>query len=517
MDATHPDELSALRELVTSMQGALQSAQTEYQQALHCLQVENQLLRQKLDLFLRRYFGGTKNESLDRAQLELLLAGLEALTPRAAVAEKQPPVRCTSAVRPVRQPLPAHLETERVVLEPEEVVQQPTGWRKLGEEITEELDWKPAQFIQRLYIRPKYVNEERIVIAPLPARLIEKGLPGAGLVTQVIVGKFEDHLPLYRQEKIYRQRHGVNLSRQTLCGWVEAAADWLSPIYREMKAGLLARDYLQADETPIRYLDPDVKGKSQSGWLWTYSQPEGDVVFEWQVSRSREGPRAFLKEFKGKLQTDGYGVYESLARERGQELVLIGCWAHVRRGLHEALGEGRSAAWLVGQIGKLYAVEKPLRESRRGGAGPQWRAAVRAWQSRPILERLHRAMTVVRRRVLPKSLLGQAIDYTLARWETLTRYVDDGRLEIDNNLCENAIRPTAIGKKNFLFIGHPEAGWRSAVIYSVLGSCRRHGINPDEYLRDIFERLPKAKTSDLKSLTPAAWAKARRAAKPSAA
>jgi transposase len=503
MDATLPHELTTLRELVATLQGALAELKTE-----------NQLLRQKLELFLKRYFGGPKNESLDPKQLELLLAGLEALNPPAPVVAKPVAPRAAVTPRPARQPLPAHLATERVVLEPAEVQQQPEGWRKLGEEVTEELDWKPAQFIQRLYIRPKYANAERIVIAPLPARLIEKGLPGAGLLTQVIVGKYEDHLPLYRQEKIYRQRHGVNLSRQTLCGWVEAAADWLSPIYREMKAGLLARDYLQADETPIRYLDPDVKGKSQSGWLWTYSQPEGDVVFEWQVSRSREGPRAFLKEFKGKLQTDGYGVYESLARERGQELVLIGCWAHVRRGLHEALGEGRSAAWLVGQIGKLYAVEKALREQK---AGPQLRAAVRAWQSRPILERLHRAMTGVRRRVLPKSLLGQAIDYTLARWETLTRYVDDGRLEIDNNLCENAIRPTAVGKKNFLFIGHPEAGQRSAVIYSVLGRCRRHGINPDEYLRDIFERLPKAKTSDLKSLTPAAWAKARRAAKPSAA
>ena len=254
-----------------------------------------------------------------------------------------------------------------------------------------------------------------------------------------------------------------------------------------------------------------MKGKSQSGWLWTYSQPRGDVVFEWQVSRSRERPRAFLKSFHGKLQTDGYGVYESLARERGTDLILIGCWAHARRGLHEALGEGRSAAWLVGQIGRLYAVEKQLREQQ---AGPQLRAAARAWQSRPILERLRRALEIVRRRVLPKSLLGQAIDYTLARWPALIRYVDDGRLEIDNNACENSIRPTAVGKKNFLFIGHPEAGQRSAVIYSVLGSCRRHGINPAEYLQDIFERLPKAKTSEVKSLTPAAWAKARRALRP---
>jgi transposase len=505
MNTALQNELSQLRELVATLQGTLAEVKTE-----------NQLLRQKLEFFIKRYFGGTKSESLDPKQLELLLAGLEALRTPAPVTDEAKPAlaRTTAAMRPVRQPLPAHLETERVVLEPEEVRQQPDGWRKLGEEVTAELDWKPAQFIKRLYIRPKYANAERIVIAPLPARLIEKGLPGAGLLTQVIVGKYEDHLPLYRQEKIYRERHGVNLSRQTLCGWVEAAADWLAPIYREMKAALLERNYLQADETPIRYLDPDVKGKSQSGWLWTYSAPRGDVVFEWHISRSREGPRAFLKSFRGQLQTDGYGVYESLARERGEELILVGCWAHVRRGIHEALGEGRAAAWLVGQIGKLYAVEKHLRAQN---AGPQLRAAVRAWHSRPILARLRRALAVVRRRVLPKSLLGQASDYALGRWEALTRYVDDGRLEIDNNHCENAIRPTAVGKKNFLFVGHPEAGQRSAVIYSVLGSCRRHGINPDEYLRDVFERLPRAKTSDLKSLTPAAWAKAKRAAKRSAA
>jgi transposase len=499
MDATLPSEPSTLQALVSTLQSALSAAQ-----------IENKLLRQKLDLFLKRYFGGAKNEALDPKQLELLLAGLEAVMRAAPVAEEPAPARPSAAARPARQPLPAHLETERVVLEPAEVQQQPTGWRKLGEEVTEELDWKPAKFIKRLYIRPKYANAERIVMAPLPARLIEKGLPGAGLLTQVIVSKYEDHLPLYRQEKIYRQRHGVNLSRQTLCGWVDAAADWLSPIYREMKAGLLAGNYLQADETPIRYLDPDVKGKSQQGWLWLYSHPQGDVVFEWNVSRSREGPRDFLTGFKGQLQTDGYGVYESLARERGGELILIGCWAHVRRGFHEALGEGRAAAWIVAQIGQLYGVEKALREHR---AGPALRAAVRAWQSRPVLARLRRALEIIRRRVLPQSLTGQAIDYALNRWEALNRYVDDGRLEIDNNLCENAIRPTAVGKKNFLFIGHPEAGQRSAVIYSVLGSCRRLGINPAEYLQDLFERLPKAKTSEIKSLTPSAWLKAKRAAK----
>jgi transposase len=355
MDTVLPHEINALHELVSRLQNTLCA-----------VQVENKLLRQKLDLFLKRYFGGSKNESLDPKQLELLLAGLAALIPPAAATPAVTPVRSKSAGHAVRQPLPAHLEIERVVLEPQEVEQQPEGWRKLSEEITEELDWKPAQFIRRLYIRPKYANAERIVIAPLPARLIEKGLPGAGLLTQVIVSKYEDHLPLYRQAQIYRQRHRVELSRQTLCGWVEAAADWLSPIYREMKAALQGREYLQVDETPIRYLDPDVKGKSQQGWLWTYSHP-----------------RQFLEPFRGKLQTDGYSVYESLARERKGQLILIGCWAHVRRGFHEALGEGRLATWIVGQIRSLYAVEKTLRESRLGGTGPQLRAAVNKAEKRP--------------------------------------------------------------------------------------------------------------------------------------
>jgi hypothetical protein len=252
-------------------------------------------------------------------------------------------------------------------------------------------------------------------------------------------------------------------------------------------------------------LDPDVKGKSQQGYLWTYSRPGGDVLFEWRVSRSREGPEEFLKAFRGKLQTDGYAAYESLAKVRG-DLTLVGCWAHVRRGFHEALAETKLAAWFVGQIRQLYAVEKQLREQK---AGPRLRAALRGWQSRPVLARLRRAMELVRRRTLPQGLLGQAIDYALKRWLALTQFVADGTLEIDNNLIENAIRPSALGKKNFLFIGHPAAGERSAVIYTLLGSCRRHGINPFDYLKDLFTRLPAAKITEIQQFTPAAWAKAK--------
>jgi hypothetical protein len=252
-------------------------------------------------------------------------------------------------------------------------------------------------------------------------------------------------------------------------------------------------------------LDPDVKGKSQQGYLWVYSRPKADVLFEWRVSRSRAGPEEFLKNFRGKLQTDGYAAYESLAKARG-DLTLVGCWAHSRRGFHEALAETKLAAWFVGQIGQLYAVEKKLREQK---AGPALRQAMRVWQSQPVLNRLHRAMELTRRKTLPQGLLGQAIDYVLKRWTALSQFITDGTLEIDNNGIENSIRPSALGKRNWMFIGHPEAGERSAVIYTLLGSCRRQVINPLDYLKDLFTRLPAAKITEIRQFTPAAWARSR--------
>jgi transposase len=467
------------------------------------LREENRLLRQKLDQYIRHYFGGQRNERLDRHQLELLLQGLANVVTLPTPDPKPVTASRNGTPHPVRRMLAEDkLETYEIVIEPEEVQAHPDGWKKISEERTSQLDWVAPKIIKRVFIRPRYVKAEQFAIASLPPQPIEQGMVGPGLLAQILVSKYEHHLPLYRQAKMFRQQFGVELSRKTMGDWVEQAAELLKPVYRAIREDLLRGDYLQADETPIRYLDPDVKGKSQQGYLWTYSRPGGDVLFEWRVSRSREGPKEFLKNFRGKLQTDGFSAYESLAKER-DDLTLIGCWAHARRGFHEALTESKLAAWFVRQIGLMYAVEKELREKK---AGPQLRAAIRTWQSRPILERLRRAMELVRERTLPQGLLGQAIDYALKRWEALTRFVDDGLLEIDNNLIENAIRPSAIGKRNWLFVGHPEAGERSAVIYTLLGSCRRHGINPFEYLKDLFTRLPSAKITEVKRFTPSEWA-----------
>ena len=473
------------------------------------LHQENRLLRQKLDQYIRHYFGGQRNEGLDRQQQELLLQGLANVVMLPPPEPKPVGGSRTGTPHPVRRMLADDkLETHEVVIEPEEVQAHPDGWKRISEERTEQLDWVAAKIIKRVFIRPRYVKDEQFAIAPLPPQPIEQGMVGPGLLAQILVSKYEHHLPLFRQEKMFRQQFGVELSRKTMGSWQKQSLELLEPVYRVIREGLQRGNYLQADETPVRYLDPDVKGKSQHGYLWVYSRPGGDVLFEWRVSRSREGPKEFLKNFRGKLQTDGYSAYESLAKERG-DLMLIGCWAHARRGFHEALGESKLAAWFLRQIGLLYAVEKDLREQQ---AGPQLRAAFRSWQSRPILARLRRAMELVRSRTLPQGLLGQAIDYTLKRWEALTRFVDDGVLEIDNNLIENAIRPSALGKKNWLFTGHPTAGERSAIIYTLLGSCRRHGINPFDYLKDLFTRLPVAKITQIGQFTPTAWATARQKA-----
>lgn len=497
------------REIVGSLFEQLQQLAAQLQQ----LGTENRLLHQKLDHFIRHYFGGRRNEGLDAKQIEMALQGLELAAvpveepqPQAPATPMQP--RRSGSSHPVRRVLDSdQLETRQTVIEPAEVQAQPEGWRKVSEERTTLLDYEPGKFIKQVIVRPRYVKNEEFALAPLPPQPIEQSMAGGGLLAHVVVTKFEQHTPLYRLERIFSQQHGVELSRKTMGDWVYQVAELVKPVYHAIGQELQKSSYLQADETPIRCLDPDVKGKSVKAYLWSYSEPKGDVFFDWRMDRSREGPAKFLKEFKGTLQTDAWRVYESLAKERSGDIVLAGCLAHGRRGFKEALAENKLAAWFVKQMALLYAVEQKLRRTK---AGPALRAAVRQHQSAPVMARLRKAMELIRRKTLPEGLLGKAIDYMLVRWESFTRFLTDGRLEIDNNLIENAIRPTAIGKKNWLFIGAPEAGERSAIIYTLLGCCRRQGINPYEYFRDLITRLPAAKITEIKQFVPSAWLKAQK-------
>jgi transposase len=486
----------------------------ECREALAQARQENALLRQKLDALARRFFG-KKSEQLSTGQLELLLqlVGAADMTVSTPVVEKPTvPIRRASKERKPR--LPENLPVVEEVIDPELVEADPEQWRCIGQEVSEQLDYEPARFLRRRTIRRKYVHrvdpDRAPVIAPLPERLLDRSLPSPGLLAHILVSKYCDHLPLYRQEQIYERRHGVHLPRQSLARWVELAADWLKPIYEQIRTGVMGGGYVQVDETPIRYLEPGY-GRTKQGYLWTGSRPKGDVFYRWETSRATAClDRVIPATFTGTVQSDGYSAYRAFANQRGETIALAGCWAHVRRKFYDALESSpRTAGWLLRQIQHLYQIEAVLREQH---AGPKRRAVDRAQQSRPVIARLERALVRLKStgRYLPQSLLGTAIDYALGQWATLSVYLDDGRVEIDNNLVENAIRPTAIGKKNWLFIGDAQAGERSAIIYTVIESCRRRGLDPYGYLRDVLTRLPQMTTRQIPDVTPEAWGKSRK-------
>jgi transposase len=496
-------ELRTLRELVVTLRAALEASQKE-----------NQLLRQKNDALVHRLFGAS-SEAIDPAQLELFLQGTSVPVAAAQPAAPAPDLCAPRARREHTPRLPENLPVVEEVIEPEPVKNQPEAWRCIGQEVSEQLDYEPARFLRRRIIRRKYVHradpDRAPVIAPLPPRLQDRNLAAPGLLAHILVSKYCDHLPLYRQEHIYRSRHRVALPRQTLCRWVELAADWLRPIYEHIRTGVLGGGYVQIDETPIRYLVPG-HGQTKQGYLWTAHRPGADVIYRWETSRAASCLDNLLPiDFTGTIQCDGYAGYGAYAQRRPQAITLAGCWAHVRRKFFEALPQqARTAGWILRQIQHLYRIEAGLREQR---SGPRLREATRAQQSLPLVARIKKALVVLKasHRHLPQSLVGQAINYTLSQWETLEHFLQDGRLEIDNNLVENAIRPTALGKKNWLFFGAAQAGERSAIIYTIIESCRRRQIDPWSYLRDVLTRLPYLTNRQIDQVTPETWAKEHRA------
>jgi transposase len=486
--------------------------------------IEIKLLRQKLDAFARRYFG-VKSEKLSPDQLQLLLQEMETPGPAEGKESGSQPTE-TELPQPKKVSLPKKrcwgipedLEIVETVLEPEEVKLAPDQWRRFGQETTKQLDYEPARFFWRHLIRPTYVRRDdpdaKPLTAPLPPSLQERCKAAPGLIAQVLVAKYGEHLPLYRQQEIYQTRHGVWLPRQSMARSVELGSDWLQPIYLQIRAEVLEDGYVQADETPVDYLEPG-NGKVKEGRFWVACKPGGDVFFEWHPSRAAKCLQSLLgADYRGTLQCDGYPGYPSFASNKAGAITLAGCWAHVRRKFHEALEDApKMAGWILLQIQNLYRIEAELRECR---AGPPLRAATRASRSKPIQERIKETLDGLKRSGLhlPKSPMGKAINYALNQWPKLETWLEDGRIEIDNNLVENAIRPTAIGKKNWLFIGAKDAGQRSAVIYTIIASCRRRGIDPFDYLRDVLTRLPFMTNRQIKDITPEAWAKSKQQQQP---
>lgn len=481
------------------------------------LECENKVLRDMLSL-LRQAKYGPQGEQLSDAQYQLLelepgvtaaeVAGeAERSSAEKSLSPERPPRK---APHPGRNGFPAHLpRLEEIIAcsaEQCQCVQCGEQKKVIGYETSEELDMKPVEYFVRVIKREKRAcpacEEMGVSTAPLELKIIEKGKASNRVVVDVLLKKYADHLPLYRQAVILERETGLELSRMTLCGWVMQTGGWLEAISRAMKEDLLTGGYIQADETPVAVQSERTKGRNHQAYLWEYSRPGGPVVFDFQVGRSREGPRKFLGQFSGVLQSDAYKAYAKIG---GPGLVHAGCWAHARREFIDVLklspGEP-SAVEIVAEIAKLYGVEK---HARTHGLCAAERQQLRAAQSVAVLSSLREKVLAAREKESPQNPLSKACDYALGNWERLSVYASNGQVEIDNNWCENALRPLAIGRKNWLHIGSEQAGPKVAAIISVIETCRRLRVNARDYLLDVLPKLPTWPAAKVAELTPAAW------------
>ena len=409
---------------------------------------------------------------------------------------------------PGRMKLPEHLRRQTVVLMPDCDV---TGLKKIGEEITEILDFIPGEFYVKQYIRPKFAGPlsntgNTVITASLPGRMMEKCMAGEGLLTQMLVDKYMDHLPLHRLLQRFA-RQGLIIAQSTSNGWVRDGLLSLVGLYDLHKQQILNSGYLNVDETGIRVLDNDKKGKCHKGFYWVYhSQELKASLFDYQPGRGREGPDNILAKYKGFLQTDGYSAYDKIGAR--QDIVHMGCMAHARRYFFDSLGSDTlQAEHALKLFGQLYAIEARIRNEGLQGDDV---LSLRQNEGVPILHAMRQWMTEEYIKVRPSSPIGKAIAYTLPRMDMLTVYTTSARLSIDNNPVENAIRPVAIGRKNYMFAGSHEAAQRAAMMYSFFNTCRLHNINPYEWLKDVLERMHLYNSSNLHELLPQNWIKLKR-------
>jgi transposase len=485
------------------------------EELLERLQRENQLLRElrRLDL-LEKY--GPSAETLTDEQLELLelepgvsTAEIEAESQRTQLSLplKSAPAR----QHPGRQQLPAELTREEQVIActPDQCVCGKCGKETavIGYETSEQLDVEPAKYFVRVIKREKRAckscEEQGVQCAALPARIIEKSLASDRVIIDTVVSKYADHVPIYRQSAILERETGIELSRATMDGWVMRVGELLTPIVTAMGRELLQGDYIQADETPVGVQMHDGRGKNRQAYLWQYSRPKGPVVFDFRLGREREGPKRFLGNFEGILQSDGYGGYD---RVGGPAIVHAGCWAHARRKFFDAIKlnpKDQTAIGIVAQMDQLFAIDVQARAQKLTHSD---RHLLRQQKARPLLEQIKGAVEAARVQALPSSALAKGCNYTLTLWSRLTRFLDYPQLELSNNLAENAIRPLALGRKSWIHIGSPEAGPRVAAIISIVESCRRLKIPIRDYLGSVLPGLANRPISQIAQFTPAAWA-----------
>jgi transposase len=493
--------------------GQLQQTYQEQLARQDALIAEQQSLIEQL----KRLLFGPKSEKLSAPQEAQLAVVAQDLIEQAerAIPDSQdiladeggdsPEGKPSRRSRGGRHPLPVQLEVHTTVLEPEQAECEICGrlGDKIGEEVSEQIDLIPAQLVVRRTVRIKrrcHCGCGGIAIAPLPAALLPGSKLGLGLAVFILLAKYDDHVALYTLERMFRERHGVTLPRQQMVQWIEHLAGLLRLIVDRMWQRMKQGHYVQIDETPVRVLDPEVQGKAARGYLWFFGVPGGDVFLVFDRGRSHQVPATQLEGFQGVFQSDAFEAYETL-QKKCSGLRRLGCAAHARRKFYEAALEGDTPAiWFIGRFRQLYRMEDQLRV-----ASPADRQATRQTQAPPIWAEMKTRAKELQPHLLPKSSLGKAVNYFLNEYDALQVYLEAPEYQIDNNLIENSIRPSCVGKKRWLFIGHPQAGWRSAVIYSILQSCRRRGLNPQEYLTDVLRRLPVLKNTEIDQLLPQNW------------
>jgi transposase len=516
--AATPPTLPDLNALDAAALKALILAQHENLVAQHEALVSRETEIENLKLLilkLRRMQFGRKSEKLDRhiEQLEMRLEDLESAQTASAALPSGEQAQMTAtgmpARRPARRPLPEHLPRETQTHAPEQTACPECGGtlRQFGEDVSELLEFVPARFKVIRIVRPKLSCAEcaHIVQTPAPSRAIDRGLAGPGLLAHVLVSKYSDHLPLYRQAEIY-ERSGLDLDRSTLADWVGGASRLLAPLVDALRRYVLAASKLHADDTPVPVLAPGT-GKTKTGRLWTYvrdDRPCGDssapaVWFAYSSDRKGEHPQRHLRDFRGTLQADAFAGFNALYEDPSRNICEAACMAHVRRKFYDLQQAHASpiAAEALRRIGELYAIESEIR-----GRPPDERKQARQARARPLLDSMHQWLNSTLSKLSMKSALAAAIRYALGRWPALLRYSDDGRLEIDNNAAERSLRAVVVGRKNYLFAGSDSGGGRAASIYSLVGTAKLNGLDPEAYLRDVLTRIPDHPINRIGELLP---------------
>lgn len=464
-------------------------------------------LLEQLRLAKQQHFGRSSEAHIGQGELQFDEA--ESIDATELPQEENTLTVTYTRKKPVRRPLPAHLP--RVIIEhdiSEEEKMCACGCMKerFGEEVTEQLEYIPAQLSVIAHVRPKYACRpcaEGVSMAPMPQLFLPKSMATPSLVAHTVISKYEDHLPLYRQEHIW-QRLGIEIPRNTVCGWIMAAFEVCEPMGQALHEELIASNYLQVDETTMQVMDEPNRKNTSTSYMWVYTNHRPDkkvVLFDYQQTREAQWPKQMLKDFKGYLQTDGYKGYDWV--DDRPDIIHLGCLAHARRPfaqlvkLAKTTGKSHQA---VAFIQKLYHIEKVARDNNYT---PQQRYELRLQKAKPILDELKIWLGKTIKTTAPKSKLGEALFYMHNRWDELTAYLLDGTLEIDNNLIENLIRPFALGRKNWMISGSPRGAHAGALFYSLIATAKTNGLNPFNYLKHLFENIRSCKTSeDYKALLP---------------